>query len=53
MGITATNHIQIEQNSESVLIGNNIKITVEKISKSKVNIRIEAPKKVVLFREEV
>ncbi len=38
---------------ESLLIGDNIKITVEKISKSQIKIGIEAPKDVVIAREEV
>ncbi|MCP4265054.1 MAG: carbon storage regulator [Candidatus Brocadiaceae bacterium] len=35
------------------MIGDNIKITVEKISKGQIKIGIEAPKEVVVCREEV
>jgi carbon storage regulator len=38
---------------ESIIIGDNIKITIEKISKSQIKIGIEAPKEVVVCREEV
>ncbi len=38
---------------EGLIIGDNIKITVEKISKSEIKISIEAPKDVVVCREEV
>ncbi len=38
---------------ESLLIEDNIKITVEKISKSKIKISIEAPKEVVISKGEV
>jgi carbon storage regulator len=38
---------------EGLLIGDNIKITIEKISKSKIKIDIQAPKDVVVCREEV
>ncbi len=38
---------------EGLLIGNNIKITVEKISKGQIKIGIEAPMDVVVAREEV
>ncbi len=38
---------------EGVKIGDNIKITVEKISKGQIKIGIEAPKEVVVAREEV
>ncbi len=38
---------------ESLIVGDNIKITVEKISKSQIKIGIEAPKDVVVAREEV
>ncbi len=38
---------------ESLLIGDNIKITVEKISKGEIKIGIESPKDVVVAREEV
>ncbi len=38
---------------ETLLIGDNIKITVEKISKGQIKIGIEAPKDVVIAREEV
>ncbi len=38
---------------ESVIIGDNIKITIEKISKGQIKIGIEAPKEVVVAREEV
>ncbi len=38
---------------ESLLIGDNIKITVEKINKGQIKISIEAPKDVVIAREEV
>ncbi|MHC4269826.1 MAG: carbon storage regulator [Planctomycetota bacterium] len=31
----------------------NIKITIEKISKSQIKISIESPKEVVIYREEV
>ncbi len=37
---------------ETLLIGDNIKITVEKISKGQIKIGIEAPKEVVMAREE-
>ncbi|MHC4268124.1 MAG: carbon storage regulator [Planctomycetota bacterium] len=35
---------------EGLLIGDNIKITIEKISKSLIKIGIEAPKEVVISR---
>ncbi len=35
------------------IIGDNIKITVEKINKGQIKIGIEAPKDVVIAREEV
>ncbi len=38
---------------EGLIIGDNIKITVEKISKGQIKIGIEAPKDVVVCREEV
>ncbi len=38
---------------EGVKIGDNIKITVAKISKGQIKIGIEAPKDVVIAREEV
>ncbi len=38
---------------ESLIIGDDIKITVEKISKSQIKLGIEAPKEVVIAREEV
>ncbi len=38
---------------ESLIIGDNIKITVEKISKGQIKIGIEAPKDVIVAREEV
>ncbi len=38
---------------ESLIIGDNITITVEKISKGQIKIGIEAPKDVVIAREEV
>ncbi len=38
---------------EGLIIGDNIKITVEKISKGQIKIGIEAPKEVVIAREEV
>ncbi len=38
---------------EVIKIGDNIKITVEKISKGQIKIGIEAPKGVVIAREEV
>ncbi len=38
---------------EGVKIGDNIKITVEKISKGQIKIGIDAPKEVVIAREEV
>ncbi len=38
---------------ESLLLGDNIKITVEKINKGQIKIGIEAPKDVVVSREEV
>ena len=38
---------------ESLIIGDNIKITVEKIRKSEIKIGIKAPKEVVVAREEV
>ncbi len=38
---------------EVIKIGDNIKITVEKISKGQIKIGIEAPKEVVVAREEV
>lgn len=38
---------------EGLLIGDNIKITVEKISKSEIKIGIETPRDVVVCREEV
>ncbi len=38
---------------ETLLIGDNIKITVEKISKGQIKIGIDAPKEVVVAREEV
>lgn len=39
--------------NESILIGDNVKITVTSIQGDKVKIGIEAPKDVSLFREEV
>ncbi len=38
---------------EGLLIGDNIKSTVEKISKGQIKIGIEAQKEVVIAREEV
>ncbi len=38
---------------EGLKIGDNIKITVEKINKSQIKIGIEAPKDVVIAREGV
>ncbi len=38
---------------EGLIIGDNITITVEKISKGQIKIGIEAPKEVVVAREEV
>ncbi len=38
---------------ESILIEDNIKITVEKISKGQIKIGIDAPKDVVVAREGV
>jgi carbon storage regulator len=38
---------------EGLIIGDNIKITVEKIGKSQIKIGIEAPKDVVICMEEV
>ncbi len=38
---------------EGVKIGDNIKITVAKINKGQIKIGIEAPKEVVIAREEV
>ncbi len=38
---------------ETLLIGDNIKITVEKISKGQIKIGIDAPREVVIAREEV
>ncbi len=38
---------------EGLIIGDNIKITVEKISKGQIKIGIDAPKDVVIAREEV
>ncbi len=38
---------------EGLIIGDNIKITVEKINKGQIKIGIEAPKDVVIAREEV
>ena len=38
---------------EGLIIKDNIKITVQKISKSEIKIGIEAPKDVVVRREEV
>ncbi len=38
---------------EGIKIGDNIKITVEKISKGQIKIGIEAPTDVVIAREEV
>ncbi len=38
---------------EGLIIGDNIKITVEKISKGQIKIGIEAPKDVGIAREEV
>ncbi len=38
---------------ESLIIRDNIKITVEKISKRQIKIGIEAPKDVVVARDEV
>ncbi len=38
---------------ESLLIGVNIKITVEKIGNKEIKIGIEAPRDVVVCREEV
>ncbi len=38
---------------EGLLIGDNIKITVEKISKGQIKIGIDAPKDVVIARKEV
>ncbi len=38
---------------ESLIIGDNIKVTIEKISKGQIKIGIEAPKDVVIAREEV
>ncbi len=38
---------------EGLRIGDNIKITIEKISKGQIKIGIEAPKEVVMCREEV
>ncbi len=38
---------------EGVKIGDNVKITVEEISKGQIKIEIEAPKEVVVAREEV
>ena len=38
---------------ESLIIGDNIKITVEKISKGQIKLGIDAPKDVVICREEV
>ncbi|MHC4270675.1 MAG: carbon storage regulator CsrA [Planctomycetota bacterium] len=38
---------------ESLIIGDNIKITVEEISKGQIKLGIEAPKDVAICREEV
>ncbi len=38
---------------EGLMVGDNIKITVEKISKGQIKIGIDAPKDVVVAREEV
>ncbi|MHC4270483.1 MAG: carbon storage regulator [Planctomycetota bacterium] len=37
---------------EGLIIGDNVKITVEKISKSETKIGIEAPNDVIINREE-
>ena len=37
---------------ESLIIGDNIRITIEKISKSEIKIGIEAPNDVIINREE-
>ena len=38
---------------ESIVIGDNIRITIEKINKSQVKIGIDAPKGITVNREEV
>ena len=38
---------------ESVVIGNNIKVTIEKINKSQIKLGIGATKEVTINREEV
>ena len=38
---------------ESLIIGKDVKITVEKINKSQVKIGIDAPKDVIICRKEV
>ncbi len=38
---------------EGLIIGDDIKITIEKINKSQIKLGIEAPKDVVVCREEV
>lgn len=38
---------------EALLIGDNIKLTVVSISRSQVKIGIDAPKEVVILREEI
>ncbi len=38
---------------EGIRIGDNIKISIEKISKGQIKIGIDAPKDVVIAREEV
>ncbi len=41
------------RSGESVVIGNDIKITIEKIDKSQIKLGISAPKDVTVNREEV
>ena len=38
---------------ESVIIGDNIKLTVVEISKNQIKFGVEAPKNVIIHREEV
>ncbi len=46
-------HVLTRRLGESLLIEDNIKITVEKISKGQIKIDVEAPKDIVIAREEV
>jgi carbon storage regulator len=41
------------QNNESIIIGDNIKITIVDIRKDKVKLGIEAPQEMSVHREEV